>query len=150
MNPAGILPPTSRRVEEHTNKLINARIQQTADRNVVRYLGKSDTEITARINDLDKEWDIERVIETSDATIIVTSALLGYFADKRWLILTGIIGSFLLQHALQGWCPSMPFLRMLGFRTQREINQEKTALKQLRGDFMPTHDPYVAIDQARK
>ena len=40
-----------------------------------------------------------------------------------------------LQHALQGWCPPVPLFRRLGFRTEAEINQERYALKVLRGDF---------------
>jgi hypothetical protein len=42
---------------------------------------------------------------------------------------------FLFQHAIQGWCPPVPVLRRLGFRTANEIEQERTALKALRGDF---------------
>jgi hypothetical protein len=32
---------------------------------------------------------------------------------------------FLLQHALQGWCPPVPLLRQLGFRTSYEIEEER-------------------------
>ncbi len=34
-----------------------------------------------------------------------------------------------------GWCPPVPILRRGGLRTRTEINQEKYALKALRGDF---------------
>jgi hypothetical protein len=43
---------------------------------------------------------------------------------------------FLLQHAVQGWCPPLPLLRRLGVRTADEINEERYALKALRGDFV--------------
>ena len=46
-----------------------------------------------------------------------------------------MIGGFLLQHAVQGWCPPLPFFRANGVRTQSEIDEEKFALKALRGDF---------------
>jgi hypothetical protein len=36
-----------------------------------------------------------------------------------------------MQHALQGWCPPVPILRRLGFRTAREIFEERLALKSL-------------------
>jgi hypothetical protein len=39
------------------------------------------------------------------------------------------------EHAVQGWCPPLPILRRMGFRTAREIDTERTALKALRGDF---------------
>jgi hypothetical protein len=41
----------------------------------------------------------------------------------------------LFQHAVQGWCPPVPLLRRLGYRTSREIDIERVALKALRGDF---------------
>lgn len=47
---------------------------------------------------------------------------------------------FLFQHAIQGWCPPLPILRRLGFRTAEEINQERYALKALRGDFEAQSD----------
>jgi hypothetical protein len=45
------------------------------------------------------------------------------------------VQGFFMQHALSGWCPPLPVLRRLGFRTQYEIEQERYALKALRGDF---------------
>ncbi len=42
---------------------------------------------------------------------------------------------FLLQHALQGWCPPVPFFRERGVRTAAEIGRERYALKALRDDF---------------
>ena len=51
-----------------------------------------------------------------------------------------IVCGFLLQHAIQGWCPPVPVFRRLGVRTSFEIEQERYALKSLRGDFqgLPT------------
>jgi hypothetical protein len=40
-----------------------------------------------------------------------------------------------LNHALRGWCPPVSALRRLGFRTAKEIDEERYALKILRGDF---------------
>ncbi|HSH82103.1 MAG TPA: hypothetical protein VLA19_26550 [Herpetosiphonaceae bacterium] len=44
---------------------------------------------------------------------------------------------FLVQHAVQGWCPPLLVIRALGVRTRKEIDVEKYALKALRGDFGP-------------
>ena len=60
---------------------------------------------------------------------------LAAFCDRRWLALPVVVQSFFLQHAVQGWCPPVPILRELGVRTQSEIDQERYALKALRGDF---------------
>ena len=51
-----------------------------------------------------------------------------------------------IGHGLQGWCPPVPFLRRMGFRTASEIDYERYALKALRGDFKDVtanngHDP---------
>jgi hypothetical protein len=42
-----------------------------------------------------------------------------------------------VQHvtAVQGWCPPVSLFRRLGFRTQREIDEERFALKALLGHF---------------
>jgi hypothetical protein len=38
-----------------------------------------------------------------------------------------------MQHALQGWCPLLPLLRSVGFRTQYEIERERCALLAISG-----------------
>jgi hypothetical protein len=60
---------------------------------------------------------------------------MGALVDRRWFTLPTIVASFLLQHAIQGWCPPVSVLRRLGFRTRTEIDHERYALKALRGDF---------------
>ncbi|MGH7194555.1 MAG: hypothetical protein ACREJM_13640, partial [Candidatus Saccharimonadales bacterium] len=55
--------------------------------------------------------------------------------NRKFLALPVLVGGFLLQHALHGWCPPVPLFRRLGVRTAAEINQERFALKSLRGDF---------------
>jgi hypothetical protein len=92
--------------------------------------------VDRRLKELDREWDIERMLETSAASISVLGMVLGTFRRKRFFMLPVLVGGFLLQHAIQGWCPPVPILRRLGFRTQQhEIEQERFALKALRGDF---------------
>lgn len=63
--------------------------------------------------------------------------------SKRWLALAGVVPAFLLQHAIQGWCPPIAIFRALGARSRNEIDAERTAIKALRGDFaelQPGHD----------
>jgi hypothetical protein len=62
-----------------------------------------------------------------------TSLSLG--VDRRWALLPAIAAGFMMQHVLQGWCPPLPILRRMGFRTAAEIDRERYALKALRGDF---------------
>jgi hypothetical protein len=51
------------------------------------------------------------------------------------LALPLVVQGFLLQHAVQGWCPPVALLRRRGVRTSMEIAEERNALKALRGDY---------------
>lgn len=98
--------------------------------------------IRKRIRKLDKEWDIERVLETNMSILALTGLTLSLFASRYWLLLPGAVLLFFLQHAVQGWCPPIPLFRALGVRTRPEIDREKYALKAIRGDFrMAGADP---------
>lgn len=130
-----MLPATNKRVESHTCAAINQQIaQRTRDR--IRYFStKSAEEVTRRLDELDREWDIERALECNASVLAFSGVVLAATTDRRWLILPGLVTGFLFQHAMQGWCPPLPILRRLGFRTMAEINEERYALKALRGDF---------------
>jgi hypothetical protein len=60
--------------------------------------------------------------------------------NRRWFALPAIVATFLLQHAVQGWCPPLSVFRRLGFRTAAEIDHERYALKAIRGDFAQIGD----------
>jgi hypothetical protein len=94
-------------------------------------------EIDDRLRELDEEWDVERVLQTNSSVASLLGLTLGLLGRRRWLLLPLVVQGFFLQHALQGWCPPLPLLRSLGFRTSQEIEQERYALKAVRGDFAP-------------
>ncbi len=123
------------RVRAHTARRVNAEIDgETAHR--IRYYAPQDKqELTQRIEDLELEWDIERHLEVNAATFGLAGLVLGVVHHKRWFVVPGIVLGFLLQHAVQGWCPPVSLFRRLGVRTRREIDAERYALKTLRGDF---------------
>ena len=126
---------TAHRVSSHTSERANERIRRETDRRVASLARGGPQAIDARLAELDREWDIERWLETGAASLMLTGSLLGLVAHRRWFLLPATVGAFLLQHALQGWCPPLPVFRSLGVRTAEEINQERFALKALRGDF---------------
>jgi hypothetical protein len=128
------LPTTRERVPAHTADDINRRIAMEMEVRVRHLAGRRD-QIASRLAELDGEWDIERAIEANAATVAFLGLLLGVFAHPFWLILPALVAAFLFQHALQGWCPPVPVLRRLGFRTAHEIERERQALKALRGDY---------------
>ena len=64
----------------------------------------------------------------------VARVALGFLAGRKWFSLSAMAASMVVLHNLQGWYPLLPLLRNLGVRTQQEIEQERMALKVLRGD----------------
>ncbi len=142
------IPGTDERVPRHTAESINVRIRRKTLQNIERLDGADSDIIDARIIELQREWNIERTLEANAATVALLGVGLGVFFHRRWLILPAIVGGFLLQHALQGWCPPLTLFRRLGVRTAAEIHEEITALKIMRGDFGSVADPASALQQA--
>ena len=130
-----LIPPTASRVETNTAGRINDRIARTTKERVASYRNAGREALTRRLRELDSEWDIERVLEANAATVSLTGAVLALAVDRRFAWIPVFVGTFLLQHAVQGWCPPLPFLRRAGVRTSTEINDERLALMRLRGDF---------------
>jgi sirohydrochlorin ferrochelatase len=144
------LPATTRRVEQATPEHVNERIRRETGDRVVRAAG-DERRIERRLAALDHEWDVERTLQTNFSLVTLAGLTLAALAGRRWLVLPFVTTGFLLQHALQGWCPPVPVLRRLGVRTSAEIEQERYALKALRGDFdTGGRDPHRAIAAARR
>lgn len=116
------------RVRRSTAPEVNARIDRQTASNIRRYARLGRAQVLRRIEALDREWDIERVLEVNASTLALSGLVLGLTVNRRWLWLSGIVLPFLLQHGLQGWCPPLPVLRRMGVRTRGEIDREKFAL----------------------
>jgi hypothetical protein len=133
-----MLPSTTERVPLHTPARYNDAIRRQTETNISRCARAGPAAIERRLRELDREWDIERVLEANAASLAFAGVALGALIDRRFLILPALVTGFLLQHALQGWCPPVPLFRHLGVRTAAEIDEERYALKALRGDFRQT------------
>ena len=127
---------------------INERLDREARERVNAYAGRPAWELSARIRELGREWDMERYLEMNAATIAGTGVLLAAVHHRRWLMLPGIVLPFLLMHATQGWCPPVPIFRRYGIRTRQEIDRELYAMKVLRKDFGVGADPWNATEPA--
>lgn len=136
------------RVRAHTAEEVNLEIDQAIRCSIQTYAGQSHEAISGRIAELEQEWDVERTLELNASTLALTGLVLGVATNKKWLILPGVVLPFLMQHALQGWCPPLPVMRSLGIRTRQEIDLEKYALKALRGDFENARDADRALEAA--
>jgi hypothetical protein len=143
------LPDTSDRIRRNTPEAVNRRIAEETARRVAA-LARNPRRIGARLRELDAEWDTERVLEANAATLALAGTLLGLLRDRRFLAVPVVVTGFLLQHALQGWCPPLPLIRRAGVRTAREIETERAALKAMRGDFerlMQLRDKIVRAEE---
>ncbi len=130
------------RVRANTVPEVVERIDEALERSIRFYATQPEQAISARIDELEREWDIERVLETNASALALTGAIFGLFSSRKWFLLTCGVMGFLMQHAIQGWCPPVPAFRRMGYRTRGEIDREKFALKALRGDFnnLPKRD----------
>jgi hypothetical protein len=116
------------RVRANTAADINRLIRERTDRRIDAI--RDDPErIRERLAEIDAEWDIERALQTASAALSLFGVSRALRGGRGWLGLPLLVQGFLLQHALQGWCPPLPVLRSLGFRTQPEIERERYTLR---------------------
>jgi hypothetical protein len=130
-----MVPTTRERVPEHTAEHVNEQIRRQTEASVRRVAAAGPEAIDRRLRELDAEWDIERYLETMAPTFTLIGMALGLTVSRRFFVIPFAVQTFFLQHAVQGWCPPIPVLRRMGVRTLTEIDEERYALKALRGDF---------------
>jgi len=129
------MPETTNRVARQTEEEINQKILKRIEENIAFYVSCERSGIDRRLRELDREWDTERVLETTASSFALLGLTLGATVNRKWFLFPAVIAGFLLQHAIQGWCPPLAVIRRLGVRTAREIDYERYALKAARGDF---------------
>jgi hypothetical protein len=108
------------------------RIRRQFEVNVAYYARRLDR-IEERLRDLEREWDIERAVAVGAGVVTLAGLALGLIR-RRWVLLSAGAAVLLIAHSTNRCCEP-PVLRCLGVRTRREIEQERYALKALRGDF---------------
>ncbi|HRO68011.1 MAG TPA: hypothetical protein PL182_10640 [Pseudobdellovibrionaceae bacterium] len=102
----------------------------------IENIGSDHAKIELRLKQLDAEWSIERVLQTKAAFVTIWGTMMGLRRKNRaWFALPLIASGLLLQHALMEKSPDFKLIRKWGFRTRHEIDDERTLLKGLRGDF---------------
>jgi hypothetical protein len=124
-----MFPSTVERVPQHTAPHVNRRIRRQTERQIARVTVRGRAAITRRLAELDREWDIERTLEANAASAVMLGTILGAVVDRKFYLLPAVVGGFLLQHALQGWCPPLALFRRLGVRTAAEIHYERDRLR---------------------
>jgi hypothetical protein len=96
-----------------------------------------------RLAHLDREWNVGRVTKVALAFVILFGTGLTLLFGWGWVLLPLAGGLCLLQYLFSRHSWLGRIVQEMGYRTSSEIEQEKLALKALRGDFrhLPTlHD----------
>ncbi|HVK18582.1 MAG TPA: hypothetical protein VM533_16730 [Fimbriiglobus sp.] len=104
--------------------------------------------ITERLCQLEREWTTGRASKATAGIMIVAGLALTAVFNPWWLVLTAAGGLLLLPYLFGRRSPLGYVFHALGLRTGTEIEQEKVALKALRGDFqnLPTAQQVVNQD----
>lgn len=132
------------RVRRYTSPEVLDQIDRQIEESIRFHATQNQEAISRRIEELRREWSIERYLQINASTLSFFSALLGLTVNKKWALLAcGALGFFFF-HAVQGFDPPMVLLRRKGIRTRKEIDREIYALKVLRGDFSNLPDLKVA------
>jgi hypothetical protein len=138
------------RVRSSSPESANTRIDEQIRERVRQHAALGPAAIDRRVEELDRSWDVERVLEANAATLAFTGTVLALTRSRRWLAVPAVVTGFLLQHAVQGWCPPIALFRRLGVRTREELDEEKYALMAVRGDFRDVvEEPDRALAAAR-
>ncbi|RYZ10048.1 MAG: hypothetical protein EOO73_00240 [Myxococcales bacterium] len=127
------------RVREHTAPHVNQQIDRLTRASIAEHVEQGSEAIARRLAELDQEWDVDRALMvnfalagaatfTAGITRFATSSPFGP-RRKGFLYFFGTQLGFLLLHGVAGWCPPASVFRRLGFRTQREIEVERAALR---------------------
>jgi hypothetical protein len=122
------------RVRQRSASRVNARIDAETAARIREVEGAGPAAVVRRITELDREWDVDRALMAKFAIVggvtfaVGARRMLRSGGWNHWLTLLSAQLGFLLLHATRGWCPPLPILRRLGFRTSKEIAREREAL----------------------
>lgn len=83
-------PTSADRVRCSTAADMNHEIERRTNSNIRRYANSSPEVVHRRIQELDREWDVERVLEVNAATLALAGLLLGMTVNRKWLVLPGL------------------------------------------------------------
>jgi hypothetical protein len=115
----------------------------------LRYYGAvGEPGLTARIQALESEWDGETFTATALSAAGVAGLVMALFGSRMWRLLAWVALPALLVLTRKDWRSPPALQAFLGLRSRREIQEEKYALKAMRGDFRRVDIPLDAVGEA--
>jgi len=136
------------RVRERTSANVLAKLDRRTAARVFKCAREGAGAIEARIEELDREWDIERYLDVNFLAVSAISEELGRRGNRVFMALFRAQQVFLLMHATIGWCPPTELFRRLGVRTQKEIDAERAVLTELYHLLREEPEPEIIVEVA--
>jgi hypothetical protein len=113
-----------------------ASLETDSVKDSVRFYGSLGPQAVAdRLKALEDEPDLETVATLGLAGTGVLALIFGIMGSRLWRLLAWAALPLIFAHARGRLAAPGEFLKTLGLRSRREIEEEKYALKALRGDF---------------
>lgn len=134
------------RVRAHTAASVLDRIDRRTAARVFDAARGGPEAIERRLRQLDREWDVDRVLALGMAVATTVSSYKGR-KSWAWRMIFRAQQAALLLHAGVGWSPPVAAMRRLGVRTQKEIDTERAVLVELY--HLLRAEPEVTIDVVR-
>lgn len=145
-------PRRADRVRRRTAPDVLAEIDRRTATRVMRVARGGHDAIAARIEELDREWDLDRwfvVLFTVGSALVEQRGRHG----GVWRLLFRAQQLMALGYGLFGWAPPVSLLRRVGIRTQKEIDAERAVLVELlrlmEADLDEAEESFVVIEEAQ-
>jgi len=116
------------RVRDMTSERVNQKIDQQALQEIARVKEQGPSAIRQRLEEIEKEWDIDRVLMLNFSVLVFAQLVLAKTHNRKWLWGPLVQTPFLFMHSVLGWCPPSLWFRPMGFRTRKEIQNEREVL----------------------
>ncbi len=127
-------PPRFDLVRNRTKIDVNRSIDRQTQ-GMLAEIGSEPHAIRNRLWELDREWHVDRALYAVFAVLGSFTAQRAFRAVRRghalsgWRLLFWTQVGIMAYHAIRGWSPPVSLFRRLGFRTEKEIGAERTALE---------------------
>ncbi|MFN8792532.1 MAG: hypothetical protein ACK5Y2_13840 [Bdellovibrionales bacterium] len=128
------------RIRRLSSHQANVRIDANMRTRVEDTISKGPGAIQHRLQELDREWDIDRVLMLN-FSVLVFAQLLAARKNRNWLWGPLLQTPLLFMHATLGWCPPSLWFRPMGFRTRFEIQAERDVLLSALWKLSPSQTP---------
>lgn len=110
------------------NEMVTRKIADNVD----YYSLENEDSIRQRIQDLNSEWDAERVGQFNTSVLVLAGIVLAATIHKKWLMLPAAVSAFMAVNAIKGG--SIPLPATTKLRTRKEIAMEQAGLAALLKD----------------